>query len=333
MPIFLSYGIVTGIHMPLALGFKTVIIPQRDLSKVGDYILKYKPQAYQDIPSALEALINDVKRFENVDISFLNNLGVGGDHLSESLEKRINDFLKTHNKPILVQKGYGMTEMSSAAVVNVSKECNTIGSVGIPLPKTLAKIVDPYTHVELEYNEIGELYLSSKAVFLGYFGDPQATEYELEIDSHGRRWIRTGDLFSMNENGELFFQERMKAMFVRPDGHNNHPNTMNGLILKHPAVQEACTVGVPSPYHTHGKYPKSVIVLKDEYKGKERQVQKELEDMCIREFSQRDVPYYYEFKESIPFTPNGKVDYRKLESEGIEKAYMAEVLCKELEKS
>ena len=329
MPIFLSYGVVTGIHMPLALGFKSVIIPQRELSKVGTYLLKYKPQAYQDIPAALEALIGDEKRFQNVDLSFLNNLGVGGDHLSENLEGRINDFLKKHKKDILVQKGYGMTEISSAAIVNVSKACNSIGSVGVPLPKTIAKIVDPNTGKELGYDEVGELYLSSPAVFAGYFKDQKATEYEVEIDSEKRRWVHTGDLFSMNERGELFFHERMKAMFVRPDGHNNHPNTMNELILKHPAVLDACTVGVSSPYHTHGKYPKSVIVLKDEYKGKEKEIQKELEDMCIREFSQRDVPYYYEFKEAIPFTPNGKVDFRRLEDEGIEHASEAEVLRRE----
>lgn len=192
MPIFLSYGIVTGIHMPLALGFKTVIIPQRELSKVGEYVLKYKPQAYQDIPAALEALIGDVKRFRNRDLSFLNNLGVGGDHLSENLEGRINSFLKEHNKAILIQKGYGMTEISSAAIVNVTNDCNSMGSVGVPLPKTIAKIVEPNTGKELGYNEVGELYLSSPAVFAGYFKDQKATEYELEVDSEKRHWVRTG---------------------------------------------------------------------------------------------------------------------------------------------
>mgnify|MGYP003296379204 CR=1 FL=1 len=112
-------------------------------------------------------------------------------------------------------------------------------------------------------------------------------------------------------------------MFVRPDGHNNHPHIMNELIAKHPAVKAVNTVGVQSPYHTMGKYPKAVIILKEEYKGKEDEVQQELEEWCMKAFSQRDIPYYYEFLEEFPYTPNGKVDYKVLENEGVGKANVA----------
>lgn len=336
MPLFLSYGIVAGIHMPLALGFKNVIIPQRDLKKMGHYLLKYRPQAYLDIPAGFDSLMSDPKihsikhiKFNfkgktykldierNVDLSFLNNPGVGGDHLNENLENQTNKFLNEHNNSKKVQKGYGMTEVSSAAIVNVSDECNSVNSVGIPFPKTIVKIVNPDTLEEVKYNEIGELLISSPAIFKGYLGNDSATNMEILYDEDGTKWIRTGDLFTINENGELFFKERMKTMFVRPDGHNNHPNIMNELILKHPKVLEACTVGVKSPNHEFGKFPKTVVVLKKEYIGLEEEVQKELEDMCMREFSQRDVPYFYEFRDSLPITPNGKIDYRLLESEGI----------------
>ena len=339
MPLFLSYGIVAGIHMPLSLGFKNVIIPQRDLNKMGHYLMKYKPQAYLDIPAGFDALIHDSKihsireiKFnfkgkkykmnieKNFDLSFLKNPGVGGDHLNENLEKQTNKFLYEHNNLKKVQKGYGMTEVSSAAIVNVSDQCNSINSVGIPFTKTMVKIVKPDTLEELKYNEIGELLISSPAIFKGYLGNDDATNMEILYDENGTKWIRTGDLFTINENGELFFKERMKMMFVRPDGHNNHPNIINELILNHPKVQEACTVGIKSPNHDFGKFPKTVIVLKNEYKGLEDEVQKELEDMCMKKFSQRDVPYFYEFRDSLPMTPNGKVDYRLLESEGVEKA-------------
>lgn len=348
MPIFLSYGVVAGIHMPLTLGFKNVIIPQRDLKKMGSYLLKYKPQAYLDIPGGFDSLMNDPKihsirkkhikingktyniTFEKSrDLSFLNNPGVGGDHLNEQLEVKTNEFLKAHNNKNKVQKGYGMTEVSSAAIVNVDENCNSINSVGVPFPKTNVKVVNPDTTEELKYNEIGELLISSPAIFKGYLDNSNATNSEIIEDDNGIKWIKTGDLFTINENGELFFKERMKTMFVRPDGHNNHPNIMNELILKHPYVFDACTVGVDSPNHSYGKFPKAVVVLKKEYRGMENEIQKQLEKMCMDNFSQRDVPYFYEFKDSLPMTQNGKVDYRLLENEGIDNCRYAEIYIKE----
>lgn len=322
MPIFLAYGFISGIHMPLSLGFKIVIIPQRDLKQMAKYILKYKPQAYLDVPNGIASVISD-KRMRDKDISYIQHIGVGGDTLEISTEEKCNEFLKNHGYTSKLQKGYGMTEIGSAAIINVSDECNSLGSVGIPFVKTVAKIVDPETHKELGYNEVGELCLAGPGIFAGYLNDESATNAELEVDDNGVRWIYTGDLFAMNENGELFFKERMKAMFVRPDGHNNHPHIMNELIAKHPAVKAVNTVGVQSPYHTMGKYPKAVIILKEEYKGKEDEVQQELEEWCMKAFSQRDIPYYYEFLEEFPYTPNGKVDYKVLENEGVGKANVA----------
>lgn len=161
---------------------------------------------------------------------------------------------------------------------------------------------------------------------MGYLNDEEAVKAEMEVDEKGVRWLYTGDLFSMNENGELFFKERIKTMFVRPDGHNNHPHVINELIQKHPAVYAVCMVGVQSPYHATGKYPKTVIILKEAYKGKEDEVQQELEKMCLSEFLQRDTPYWYEFVDEFPYTPNGKVDYKALEDKGIGQARVAEGL-------
>ena len=323
MPIFLAYGFISGIHMPLSLGFKIVIIPQRDLTQMAKYILKYKPQAYLDVPNGIASVISD-KRMCGKDISYIQHIGVGGDTLDISLEQQCNEFLKDHGYSGKLQKGYGMTETGSAAIINVSDECNTLGSVGIPFVKTVAKIVDPETQEELGYNEIGELCLAGPGIFVGYLNDENATNAEIKVDEKGVHWIYTGDLFSMNENGELFFKERMKAMFVRPDGHNNHPHIMNELISKHPAVKAVCTVGVQSPYHAMGKYPKAVIMIKEEFKGKEDEVQQELEELCMKTFSQRDIPYYYEFLEEFPYTPNGKVDYKALENEGVGNSKVAE---------
>ena len=222
-----------------------------------------------------------------------------------------------------------MTELSSSAIVNVSAACNSIGSVGVALPKTKIKVVNPETGEEVMYNEEGELYISSPALFKGYYKNEEATNKEIVLDENGEKWIKTGDYFTVAPNGELFFKGRKKMMFVRPDGHNNHPLEMTELVLKHPAVKDAFTVGIQSPYDIQGKYPKVSIVLKDEYKGQEEQIQKELEDLCMSNFSQRDVPYYYNFRDEIPYTPGGKIDFISLEKEGTDNTRKAQILIEE----
>lgn len=351
MPAFLSYGVIAGIHMPLTLGFKTVIIPKRELKDMGKYISKYKPQAYLDIPNGYTALKNSpeiinsskdhdlsfnlfnsnikIKCRKRKDLSFISSPGVGGDHLSQELEEATNKFLKEHNNNHHIAKGYGMTELSSAAIVNVSEACNSIGSVGVAFPKTKIKVVNPETGEEVMYNEEGELYISSPALFKGYYKNEEATNKEIVLDENGEKWIKTGDYFTVAPNGELFFKGRKKMMFVRPDGHNNHPLEMTELVLKHPAVKDAFTVGIQSPYDIQGKYPKVSIVLKDEYKGQEEQIQKELEDLCMSNFSQRDVPYYYNFRDEIPYTPGGKIDFISLEKEGTDNTRKAQILIEE----
>ena len=235
VPAFLSYGVVASLHMPLALGFKNVIIPKRELKDMGKYISKYKPQAYQDIPNAYTAIMNspeiskdynlslklfgtniDINIKRKKDLSFIPNLGVGGDHLSQELEEKTNRFLKEHNNNNNIVKGYGMTELSSSAIVNVSEACNSIGSVGVALPKTKIKVVNPETGEEVMYNEEGELYISSPALFKGYYKNEEATNKEIVLDENGEKWIKTGDYFTVAPNGELFFKGRKKMMFVRP---------------------------------------------------------------------------------------------------------------------
>lgn len=329
MLLFLSYGIAAGMHMPLCLGFESVLIPRRDMRQVGSYLIRYKPQSYLDIPTSFESLLNSPAIHEGTNLSFLKNPGVGGDHLDPDLEEKVNEFLAAHGCFSPIQKGYGLTEMSSASIVNVNEACNMRGSVGIPLPKTEAKIVDTVSREELPLGEVGELCLSGPALFKGYYGNPAATEQELETDENGKTWVKTGDLFSMNENGELFFLERMKMMFVRPDGHNNHPNAMSEVLRRHPAIKDVCTVGIPSPFHSHGRLPKAVLVVSPEIDDDRQAIQEELERMCLNALSKRDVPCYYEFRDMIPYTSNGKVDFKQLEDEGVGNSHPAKICIEE----
>ena len=333
MPPFLAYGLIAGIHMPLSLGMTDVLIPQFDPTKFDKLLLKYKPAHFMGVPTHYEPLLTS-KRLEGKDLSFLISPGAGGDTTNIELEKKINAFLEAHKCETRLAKGYGMTELSSAVCVCIKNECNELGSVGIPLPLVEAEIRNPNTKEVINTpNEIGEWYFSGPSVMLGYLNNEEENKKVFFNDENGKKWIKTGDLGYIDENGLFFHQARSKRMIVRPDGHNVFPSTIENVLATHKAVSECAVVGVDSINNQQGKLPKAVVVLKDEFKGYEKEIQEELEKLCSENLPERDVAYFYEFTDKIPMTPAGKVDFKKLESTGIENANASDVKITQLVKT
>lgn len=330
MPPFLAYGLIAGIHMPLSLGMTDVLIPQFDPTKFDKLLLKYKPAHFMGVPTHYEPLLTS-KKLERKDLSFLISPGAGGDTTNIELEKKINAFLEAHKCKTRLAKGYGMTELSSAVCVCIKNECNKLGSVGIPLPLVEAEIRDPETKEIINTpNQVGEWYFSGPTVMRGYLNNEEENKKVFYTDNSGKKWIKTGDLGYIDENGLFFHQARSKRMIVRPDGHNVFPSTIENVLSAHKAVNACAVVGVNSINFNQGQLPKAVVVLKDEFKGHEKEIQKELEKSCGENLPERDVAYFYEFVDSIPMTSAGKVDFKTIESTGIEKAAASEVKITQL---
>ena len=131
MPPFIAYGFACGIHLPLVLGFTVVIIPNLDPAKLGSLVLKHKPEHMFGVPTHYQQLASDPK-LRDKDLSFIINYAAGGDSLSRGAEQTVNDFLAAHGARYPIAKGYGMTEVSSAATVAAGLD-NKPGSVGIPM--------------------------------------------------------------------------------------------------------------------------------------------------------------------------------------------------------
>lgn len=152
---FIAYGYACGVHMPLALGLKVVIIPNLDPAKLGSLLLKHKPEHMFGVPSHYQQMAADPK-LKNKDLSFIRNYAAGGDAISIGAEKTVNDFLAAHNVEYPLAKGYGMTEVSSAATI-AAGTITKPGSVGIPMVNTLVSVFEPGTTKELPIGERGEL--------------------------------------------------------------------------------------------------------------------------------------------------------------------------------
>ena len=313
MPPFIAYGFACGIHLPLVLGFTVVIIPNLDPAKLGSLVLKHKPEHMFGVPTHYQQLAADPK-LRDKDLSFIINYAAGGDSLSRGAEQTVNDFLAAHGARYPIAKGYGMTEVSSAATVAAGLD-NKPGSVGIPMVNTVVAAFEPGTDQELPIGQRGELCISGPCLMKGYYNKADETAMILRRHPDGRIWVHTGDMGYLDEDGFVFLDSRIKRMIIRHDGFKVFPSMIENVVSRHPAVHQCSVVGCADKDHTQGRLPFVYIVLKADTTAKKKQVIRELERMCAEELTEYFQPVAYKIISSMPMTPVGKVDYRQLEAD------------------
>lgn len=313
MPPFIAYGFACGIHLPLVLGFTVIIIPNLDPAKLGSLVLKHKPEHMFGVPTHYQQLAADPK-LRDKDLSFIINYAAGGDSLSRGAEQTVNDFLAAHGARYPIAKGYGMTEVSSAATVAAGLD-NKPGSVGIPMVNTVVAAFEPGTDQELPIGQRGELCISGPCLMKGYYNKADETAMILRRHPDGRIWVHTGDMGYLDEDGFVFLDSRIKRMIIRHDGFKVFPSMIENVVSRHPAVHQCSVVGCADKDHTQGRLPFVYIVLKADTTAKKKQVIRELERMCAEELPEYVQPVAYKFISSMPMTPVGKVDYRQLEAD------------------
>lgn len=313
MPPFIAYGFACGIHLPLVLGFTVIIIPNLDPAKLGSLVLKHKPEHMFGVPTHYQQLAADPK-LRDKDLSFIINYAAGGDSLSRGAEQTVNDFLAAHGARYPIAKGYGMTEVSSAATVAAGLD-NKPGSVGIPMVNTVVAAFEPGTDQELPIGQRGELCISGPCLMKGYYNKPEETAILLRRHPDGRVWAHTGDMGYLDEDGFVYLDSRIKRMIIRHDGFKVFPSMIENVVSRHPAVHQCSVVGCADKDHTQGRLPFVYIVLKSDTTAKKKQVIRELERMCAEDLPEYVQPVAYKFISSMPMTPVGKVDYRQLEAD------------------
>ena len=313
MPPFIAYGFACGIHLPLVLGFTVIIIPNLDPAKLGSLVLKHKPEHMFGVPTHYQQLAADPK-LRDKDLSFIINYAAGGDSLSRGAEQTVNDFLAAHGARYPIAKGYGMTEVSSAATVAAGLD-NKPGSVGIPMVNTVVAAFEPGTDQELPIGQRGELCISGPCLMKGYYNKPEETAILLRRHPDGRVWAHTGDMGYLDEDGFVYLDSRIKRMIIRHDGFKVFPSMIENVVSRHPAVHQCSVVGCADKDHVQGRLPFVYIVLKADTTAKKKQVIRELERMCAEELPEYVQPVAYKFISSMPMTPVGKVDYRQLEAD------------------
>ena len=304
---FVAYGIAVTIHMPMCLGITNIIAPILSPEEFTEFMIKYKPNHTITIPSYVNDFVSD-KRTGKMDWSCIKHLGVGGDSFSQEKEIEVNEFLKKHNSLTLVEKGYGMTELSSSAISCIGK-VNKLTSLGIPLPMNTMGIFDDNGN-ELQYGQDGEICISGKTMMMGYLNNLDEEKIVIREHSDKTKWVHSGDLFVVDKDGFTYLKGRIKRMFAH-GGFKIYPQMMENVIVKNSNVDNCCVISIPS--EEFGASPEAHVVLKENRINEWKKIKEELQKLCLEELPDYSQPVDFVLEEELPLTVVGKVDYKKLE--------------------
>ena len=313
MPLFHGFGLGVCIHTMLSQGGRCILVPRFTAASYAKLIVKYKCNFIAGVPTLYEALLR-LPSMEKANLSSLKGVFSGGDSLSVELKKKLDKFLYDHKAVIQVREGYGTTETVTACCLTpplMFKE----GSIGVPFPDTYIKIVEPGTDKELPYGQEGEILLAGPTVMKEYMNHPDETAQTVREHADGLKWVYTGDLGIMDTEGFVYFKGRAKRMIIT-SGYNVYPNQIENILDAHPSVQMSCVIGVPDSYKM--QKVKAFVKLAAGVPASKETLD-ELFAYCRKSIAKYAMPYDIEFRDDMPKTLVGKVAYRQLEQEELEK--------------
>lgn len=306
MPVFHGFGLGVCIHTMMFCGGTSILVPKFTPETYAKLIKKYRPNFIAGVPTLFEAITRN-NYLDGVDLSCLKGVFSGGDSLTIELKKKFDKFLADHNAGVRIREGYGATECVTACCLtpyNREKE----GSIGIPYPDTHFRICAVGTEEELPYGSEGEICLTGPSLMLGYINHPEENKSTLRLHPDGRIWLHTGDLGMMDDEGFVYFRQRIKRMIVT-SGYNVYPSQVENVLEQHPSVARACVIGVPDPYKM--QKVKAFVVLADGYSESPELIESIMQH-CRSQIAKYALPYTIEVRDSLPTTLVGKVAYTQL---------------------
>lgn len=313
MPVFHGFGLGVCIHTMMVAGGLSILVPRFNVKAYANLIKTEKPNFIAGVPTLFEAITRN-PYLDGVSLDFLRGIFSGGDSLSVELKKKFDKFLDEHGSPVHVREGYGTTECVTASCLTPYCE-EREASIGLPYPDTYYKICAVGTCEEVPCGEEGEICLCGPSVMVGYMNNEVETANTLRTHADGNVWLHTGDLGKMDEDGFVYFKQRIKRMIIT-SGYNVYPSQIENILDAHPKVQMSCVIGVKDPYKM--QKVKAFIVLRDGIKPSE-DIRQELHEYCKKNVAKYALPYQIEFREELPKTLVGKVAYTVLEKEAEEK--------------
>jgi len=295
LPYFHIYGLTVAMNFALLMGFTELLHPRFDPEAVLKSIDRFHPRFFPGAPVFYATLLED-PQFKRYDVRSIDACISGAAPLSESIQDRFEAVTDGR-----LCEGYGLTEASPVTHVNPLRGRRKLGTIGLPLPSTDARIVDLETGTRtLEPGAKGELCVRGPQVMTGYYGRPNETAGVIRDG-----WLHTGDVATMDPDGYFTIVDRIKDLII-VSGANVYPREVEDVLIAHPAVAEAIVVGIPD--ERKGQLPKAYVVIADDATVTLDQ----LREHCRKNLSPYKCPTEFEIRSALPKSTIGKVLRREL---------------------
>jgi len=302
LPFFHIYGQVVIMLNGLCQGNLLVLLTSPDTEAILDAMERYRATVFYGVPTLYEYL-KDHKDTNKTDWKRLKLVLSGADTLHESTMK---GWARRTGSNIV--EGYGLSETCATSHVNPLHRPKS-GSFGCPIPGMQAAVMDPETLEFVPPGESGELVLCGPNVMQGYWQRPEETARAF-VERAGVRWMRTGDIVRMDEEGYFHFYDRTKDL-IKYKGYSIFAKDVEDVLYGHPQVKAAGVIGVADP--AVGQRIKAIVVLQGDARGKVSE--EEIKAYCRQSLAEYKVPHLVEFRGELPKTDVGKVSRRELREE------------------
>ena len=300
LPLFHIYGMTTSMTVPVSLAAKMVLMPKFEPAKALENIQKQKVTVFCGVPTMYSALIANPE-LGNYDLTSVRVCISGASSLPPQVQKR---FMEVTGG--FLAEGYGLTEASPVThctPVDLSMRTVKVGSIGLPLPDTEARIVDLETGEPLKQGETGELAVKGPQVMKGYWQNPAETALVLRDG-----WLLTGDIARIDEDGYFYITDRKKDLIKTKD-YSVYPRELEDVLYEHPAVKLCAVVGKKDLLS--GEVPQAFVVLKEGAAASAKEIMAFVNDKVAPYKAIREV----EFRKDLPLSSAGKVLRRVLQEQ------------------
>jgi long-chain acyl-CoA synthetase len=292
------YGLTVCLLLGMRLGAALVLLPRFDLDGVLAAVDRYRPTLFPGVPTMYVAINHAVEKGGH-DLSSIKACLSGAAALPLEVAERFERFSGGR-----LVEGYGLSESSPVAIANPIYGKRKAGTIGMPIPDTLARVADPSDPDRtMPVGEPGELALAGPQVMRGYWNRPDETA---EVLRDG--WLLTGDMAVMDEEGYFSIVDRKKDLIIA-GGYNVYPREVEEVLYEHPKVLEVAVAGVPDSYR--GEIVKAFVVLR----SGEQATTDEIREFAKARLAAYKVPRAVEFRDDLPKTMIGKVLRRALVEE------------------
>jgi long-chain acyl-CoA synthetase len=294
LPLYHIYAFTANCMCMMVSGNHNVLITNpRDIAGFIKELKNWRFSALLGLNTLFVALM-DHPDFKTLDFSSLKLTNSGGTALVKATAERWEQITGCR-----ITEGYGLTETSPVACTNPYGDQSRLGTVGLPVPGTLLKIIDD-EGVEQPMGERGELCIKGPQIMKGYWHKPEATAEVLDAEG----WFKSGDIAVIDPDGFVRIVDRKKDMII-VSGFNVYPNEIEDVVMAHPKVANCAVIGVPD--ERSGEAVKLFVVARETGISLE-----ELKAYCKENFTAYKVPKHIVLRESLPMTPVGKILRREL---------------------